>query len=116
MSGKCAEVYRKQPVESQAGNAPSFLKEVLGNSQRERAEEEKFERETERTQNLQETSLVAQLVKNPPEMQETWVQSLSGEDPLEKGLATHSSIPAWRVPVDRGAWWTTVVGVAKSRT
>ena len=44
------------------------------------------------------TSLVAQLVKNPPAMQETWVQSLDWEDPLEKGKATHSSILAWRNP------------------
>ena len=43
-------------------------------------------------------SLVAQLVKNPPAMQETWVQSLGWEDPLEKGKATHSSILAWRTP------------------
>ena len=43
-------------------------------------------------------SLVAQLVKNPPAMQETLVQSLGREDPLEKGVATHSSILAWRIP------------------
>ena len=43
-------------------------------------------------------SLVAQWVKNPPAMRETWVQSLSWEDPLEKGKATHSSILAWRIP------------------
>ena len=43
-------------------------------------------------------SLVAQLVKNPPAMWETWVQSLGQEDPLEKGKATHSSILAWRIP------------------
>ena len=43
-------------------------------------------------------SLVAQLVTNPPVMQETWVRSLGGEDPLEKGKATHSSIVAWRIP------------------
>ena len=43
-------------------------------------------------------SLVAQLVKNPPAMQETWVRSLGWEDPLEKGTATHSSILAWRIP------------------
>jgi len=43
-------------------------------------------------------SLVAQLVKNPPAMQETWVLSLGWEDPLEKGKATHSSILAWRIP------------------
>ena len=43
------------------------------------------------------TSLVAQLVKNPPAMWETWVQSLGWKDPLEKGKATHSSILAWRI-------------------
>ena len=43
-------------------------------------------------------SLIAQLVKNPPAMWETWVQSLGWEDPLEKGKATHSSILAWRIP------------------
>jgi len=43
-------------------------------------------------------SLVAQLVKNPPAMQETWVQSLGWEDPLEKGKSTHFSILAWRIP------------------
>ena len=43
-------------------------------------------------------SLVAQLVKNPPAMRETWVRSLGWEDPLEKGKATHSSILAWRIP------------------
>ena len=42
--------------------------------------------------------LVAQLVKNPPAMRESWVQSLSWEEPLEKGKATHSSILAWRIP------------------
>ena len=43
-------------------------------------------------------SQVAQTVKNPPAMQETWAQSLDKEDPLEKGMATHSSILAWRIP------------------
>ena len=43
-------------------------------------------------------SLVAQMVKNPPAVQETQVQSLGGEDPLDKGMATHSSILAWRIP------------------
>ena len=43
-------------------------------------------------------SLVAQLVKNPPAMQEIWVQSLGWEDPLEKGTGIHSSILAWRIP------------------
>ena len=44
-------------------------------------------------------SLVAQMVKNPPAMQETWVQSLGWEDPLEEGMATHSSILIWRIPM-----------------
>ena len=60
------------------------------------------------------TSLVAQTVKNPPAMWETWVQSLGWEDPLQEGMATHSSILAWRIPMDRGAWWATVHGIAKS--
>ena len=49
-------------------------------------------------------SLVAQKVKNPPSMQETWIQSLDWEDPLKKGMTAHSSILAWRIPMDRGAW------------
>ena len=61
---------------------------------------------------LLKASLVAQMVKNPPVMQDTWVQSLGWEDPLEQGMATHSSILAWRIPMDRGAWWATVHGVA----
>ena len=60
-------------------------------------------------------SLVAQMV-NLPKMQETWVQYLRQEDPLERRMATHSSILAWRIPMDRGAWWTAVHGVAKSWT
>ena len=52
---------------------------------------------------------MVQLVKNPPAMQETWVQSLGWEDSLEKGKATHSSILAWRIP------WT-VHGVAELDT
>ena len=47
---------------------------------------------------LDRASLVAQLVKNPPAMQETWVWSLGWEDPLEKGKVTHSGILAWRIP------------------
>ena len=54
---------------------------------------------------------MAQLVKNPPAVRETWVQSLGGEDPLEKGTATHSSNLAWRIP-----WTVKVPGVAKSWT
>ena len=46
-------------------------------------------------------SLVAQMVKNLPAMQEIWVQSLGWEDPLEEGMATHSSILIWRLPTDR---------------
>ena len=49
-------------------------------------------------------------------MQETWVQSLGWEDLLEKEMATHSSILAWRNPGTGGAWWATVYGVAQSQT
>ena len=59
------------------------------------------------------TSLVAQRVKNPPAMRETWVWSLGLEDPLEEGMATHSTILAWRIPMDRGAWQATVHGVKR---
>ena len=61
-------------------------------------------------------SLVAQMVKNLPAMRETWFQSLDWEDPLEKGMATHSSILAGRIPMDRGAWRAAVHGVTKSWT
>ena len=46
-------------------------------------------------------SLVAHMVRNPPAMRETWVRSLAWEDPLEEGMATQSSILAWRIPMDR---------------
>ena len=52
---------------------------------------------------------MAQTVKNSPVMEETWVRSLNREDPLEKGLATHSNIPAWRIP------WTEEPGRLQSR-
>ena len=61
-------------------------------------------------------SLVAQRLKRLPLMWETWVRSLGQEDPLEKEMATHSSILAWRIPWIGGAWWATVHGVAKSWT
>ena len=51
--------------------------------------------------------LVAQTVKKPPAMQETRVWSLVRGDPLEKGMATHSSILAWKNPMDRGVWQAT---------
>ena len=54
--------------------------------------------------------------KNLPAMQETWVRSLDQEDPLEKGMATHSSILAWKTPWSEEPWWATVHGVAKSQT
>ena len=55
-------------------------------------------------------SLVAQLVKNLPAMWETWVQSLGWEDPLKKGKATNSSIPAWRIP-----WTVQSLGLQRVR-
>ena len=56
------------------------------------------------------------MIKNLPAMWETWAQSLGWEDPLEKGVATPSSILAWRIPMDRGAWWATVHGDAENWT
>ena len=50
------------------------------------------------------------------ETQKTWVRSLSWEDPLEEEMATSSSILAWRIPMDRGAWWAIVPRAAKSWT
>ena len=57
---------------------------------------------------------VAQVVKNPPATRETWVRSLDWEDTLKEGIATHSSTPAWRIPMDRGAWRATVHRVTKT--
>ena len=53
------------------------------------------------------------MVKNPPEKYDTWVQSLGWEAPLGEVMATHSSILAWKIPVDRGARQAIVDGVAK---
>ena len=57
-----------------------------------------------------------QLVKNLPAMWETWVRSLGWENSLEEGMATYSSILAWRIPMDRGDWLATVHKVLKSWT
>ena len=56
------------------------------------------------------------MVKNLPAMWENWVCFLGWEDPLEKDMATHSSILAWRISMDRGAWRAIFHGVAKSLT
>ena len=61
-------------------------------------------------------SLVAQTVNNLPALREIWVRSLGLEDPLEEGMATHSSILAWRIPMDNGTWWAIVHEVATSQT
>ena len=64
-------------------------------------------------------SPVAQTIKNPPPTRETWAWPLGWEDPLKEGMATHSSILAWRILIGRRAWWTVVHGVhgvAKSGT
>jgi len=58
----------------------------------------------------------AQMVKKFPAMQETWVQSLDGEDPLEKGMPTHSSILAWRIPWTEEPGRLQLMGVTKSKT
>ena len=62
------------------------------------------------------TSLVAQMVKNLPAMQETWVRSLGWEDPLEEGMTTHSSILAWEIPWTEDPGRVQSMGVANSRT
>ena len=56
------------------------------------------------------------MVKNLPDMQETWVLSLGWEDPLEEDGKTQYRILAWRVPMDRGAWRAAVPGLTESRT
>ena len=56
------------------------------------------------------------MVKNLPAMQETWVLSLGQEDPLEEGMATNSSILAWRIPRDRGTQRASIRGIVKSWT
>ena len=66
--------------------------------------------------NKDEFSLVAQSVKNLPAVQETWVQSLGWEDPLEEDMATHSGTLAWRIPMGRGAWQAAVHAVTDSWT
>ena len=72
--------------------------------------EDRVSREKLRTIDIADgwASLVAQMVKYSPAMQETRVRSLGWKDPLEEGLATHSSILAWRIHMDRGAWWPTL--------
>ena len=60
-------------------------------------------------------SLVAQMVKNLPAMQETWIPSLGWDNPLKKEMATHSSLLAWRIPMDRRAWRAPVHGVERVR-
>ena len=54
--------------------------------------------------------------KESATMWKTWVQSMGWEDPLEEGMAVHSSILAWRIPVDRGTWQAVVHVVAKNQT
>ena len=66
------------------------------------------------TQGPKGASLVAQTVKNLPAMQETLVWSLDRKDSLEKGMATHSSILTWRIPMDRGAWQAKSMGLQRA--
>ena len=58
---------------------------------------------------------MALTVNNAPAVQETWVQSLGWEDPLEEGMAVHFSILAWEIPTDTGAWWATGMGSQRVR-
>ena len=73
----------------------------------------RWENKFEKFWNLTGTSHV---IKNPSPMQVTMVQCLGWEEPLEKGMVTQCSIFAWRIPMDRWAWWTTVHEVTNSRT
>jgi len=59
---------------------------------------------------------VAQIVTDPLAKWETWVQTLGWEDPLEVGMAPHSGILAWSIPMDRGDWHATIHEVANSQT
>ena len=59
---------------------------------------------------------MAEMVKNRPAVQETWVLFQGWEDPLEEAMATHTSILAWRIPINRGVGWATVHGATKSRS
>ena len=60
------------------------------------------DRTTELTEDVRKSSLVAQTEKNLLTMQESWLRSLGQEDPLEEGMATHSSVLAWRIPWTEG--------------
>ena len=60
-------------------------------------------------------SLVIQSIKNLPAMWETWVRSLGWEAPLEEGMAAHSSIVAWRIPMDRGACRLQSIALQRAR-
>ena len=62
---------------------------------------------------LEWASLVAQIVKNPPAVWETWVPSLGQEDPLEKEMTTHSSILAWRIPWTEEPGWLQSMGLQR---
>ena len=68
------------------------------------------------THDLLVVSLVAQTIRNLPAMRQTWVQSLGPEDPLEKEIATHSNILAWRIPWTEEPGGLQSMGVTKSRT
>ena len=65
---------------------------------------------------VQEGGDICVIMGDLPAMQETWAGSLGWEDPLEEGMATHSSILAWKISMDRGAWRATVREVTKSWT
>ena len=126
MTGRSYLVQKKKKEEIKRLTSESLegliLKGQVLTSSEETVVESSFQRKevgkriSMRVLRIYRASLVAQLLKNPPAMQETQVQSLGWEDPLEEGMATHSSILAWRIQMDRGAWWATVHGVTKSQT
>ena len=94
--GNCQSIWAEPPSPSQEG-----VRQPCGGAQH---------------HSLFRASLVALMVKNPPVIWETWVRSLGWEDPMEEGMATHSSILAWRIPMERGAWRAAIHWVTKSWT
>ena len=106
---------REDPLEKEMVTTPVFLpgeshgqRSLVGYSPRGRTISDRAEETFERLRyflggDRPSQTAHLQIVKRLPTMQETWVRSLGWEDPLKEGMATHPSILAWRIPVDRGA-------------